>query len=171
MYTCPLYTRCHTPILFTCIAVLSRLVVKGGWTCEIWIIGTNNKLPGGPRQTRKIQYRRELGKGSVLTEDKARMDVFARCCRKSRSSIYEMYMGIMLLFTWKEKDWDIMSYLYGSLIAIAPFISCLIVYFLCRLKINHKTPMRFFLNAAPRWTVPPRIKYIITVLVYDSPIK
>ncbi len=62
---CPLYIRYHWPILFTCIAVLSRLVVKGGNTCETQVMGTNNKLLGGLRQTRKIQYGRELARGSV----------------------------------------------------------------------------------------------------------
>jgi hypothetical protein len=31
---CLLYMRCSTPVLFTCIAVSSHLVVKGGCTCE-----------------------------------------------------------------------------------------------------------------------------------------
>ncbi len=56
--------KCSAP-MFTCIAVLSSLVVKGGCTCEIQIVGTNNKLLGGPRQTRKIQYGRELARDSV----------------------------------------------------------------------------------------------------------
>jgi hypothetical protein len=41
-------------ILFTCLLVLSHLVVKGGCTCETLTIGTNSKILGGPRQTRKI---------------------------------------------------------------------------------------------------------------------
>ncbi len=65
MYICPLYMRCSTPILFTCIAVLSCLVVKGGSMCEILIVKENNKLLGGPRQTKKIQYERELMRSSV----------------------------------------------------------------------------------------------------------
>jgi hypothetical protein len=55
IYICPLYMRCHAPILFTCIIVLSRLVIKGECMCEIWIVGRNNKLLGGPRQIRRIQ--------------------------------------------------------------------------------------------------------------------
>jgi hypothetical protein len=47
MYICSFYIRYHPPIMFTCIAVLSHLVVKGGYTCEIWVEGTNNKLLGG----------------------------------------------------------------------------------------------------------------------------
>jgi hypothetical protein len=39
MYICPLYIRCHAPILFTCIAVLSRLVVKGGACVKYGILG------------------------------------------------------------------------------------------------------------------------------------
>ncbi len=35
MYICSLFMRCSAPILFTCIAVLSHLVVKGGCMCEI----------------------------------------------------------------------------------------------------------------------------------------
>ncbi len=49
MYLCPLYIRCHVPILFTCIAVLIRLIVKGGYTCEIRVEGTKSKLPGEPK--------------------------------------------------------------------------------------------------------------------------
>jgi hypothetical protein len=52
------------PILFTCIAVLSRLVVKGGYTYETLIVGPNNKLLGGPRQIQKIYYGRETAIGS-----------------------------------------------------------------------------------------------------------
>jgi hypothetical protein len=42
----------------------------------------NNKLLGGPRQTRKIQYEGELTRDSVKPEDEAKMDVFARCFKK-----------------------------------------------------------------------------------------
>jgi hypothetical protein len=62
---CLLYIRCSMPVWFTCIAVLSRLVIKGGYTCEIGIVGTNNKLLGGLRQKQKIHYGRELARGSV----------------------------------------------------------------------------------------------------------
>jgi hypothetical protein len=40
----------------------------------------------------------------------------------------------------KRKDWDIMSYLYSSLLVLNYFLlydSCLLAYFFCRLKINH----------------------------------
>jgi hypothetical protein len=37
---------------------------------------------GGPRQTRKIQFGRELTRGSVEPEDEVKMDVFARCFKK-----------------------------------------------------------------------------------------
>ncbi len=43
---------------------------------------TNNKLLGGPRQTRKIQYGREVTRGSVYPKDEAEMDIFARCLKK-----------------------------------------------------------------------------------------
>ncbi len=45
-------------------------------------LGANNKLLGGPGQIGKIQHGKELTKGSVKLEDKARMDVFARCFKK-----------------------------------------------------------------------------------------
>jgi hypothetical protein len=35
VYISSLYMRYHGPMLFTCIIVLSCLVVKGGCTCEI----------------------------------------------------------------------------------------------------------------------------------------
>ncbi len=57
LFSVYLYMRYHAPMMFTCIKVLSRLVVKGGYTCEIWIVGTSNKLLGGPRQTRWIRDR------------------------------------------------------------------------------------------------------------------
>ncbi len=81
VYICSLYTLYHAPMMFTCIKVLSRQGGKGGCTCEIWIVGTNNKLLGGPRQTRWTQVRNGLGKGSAWPEDEARMDVFVRCCK------------------------------------------------------------------------------------------
>jgi hypothetical protein len=81
--------------------------------------------------------------------DEARMDVFARCCEKSCSSMYKIHMGVRSRFTGKEKDWDIMSYLYSSLIIYCSVINILylIVYFLCRLKINHDShELSLFLN-------------------------
>jgi hypothetical protein len=54
IYVCPSYTRCSMVILFTCVLVLSHPVVKGECTCETRIVGTNSKILGGPRQTRKI---------------------------------------------------------------------------------------------------------------------
>jgi hypothetical protein len=68
-------------MMYTCKKVLSGLDVLGGCTCEIRIVGTNNKLLGGPKQTRWIRDRSKLGKGSVQTEDEARMDIFVRCCK------------------------------------------------------------------------------------------
>ncbi len=54
IYVWTLYMRCSIDILFTCVLVLSRPVVKGGCACETRILGKNSKLLGGPRQTRKI---------------------------------------------------------------------------------------------------------------------
>jgi hypothetical protein len=134
---CPLYMRCHATILFTCIAVLSCLVVKGGWICEIWIVGTNNKLLGGKRQTRKTQYRRELGKGSVWPEDEARTDVFARSCKKSRSSMSKMYMDNVAIHM-ERKILGYHEYLYSSLINYCSIhIYAWLFIFIFRLKINH----------------------------------
>jgi hypothetical protein len=48
---CRLYT---IAILFTCVLVLSCPGVKGGCMCETWIIGTNSKILGEPKQTRKV---------------------------------------------------------------------------------------------------------------------
>ncbi len=49
-----IYMRCSIAILFTCLLVLSRSVGKGGFTHETLNVGTNNKILGGPRQTKKI---------------------------------------------------------------------------------------------------------------------
>jgi hypothetical protein len=35
MSICSLYMLYHAPMMFTCIKVLSRILVKGGCTCEI----------------------------------------------------------------------------------------------------------------------------------------
>ncbi len=51
-------------MLFTCIAVSVQLL-REGECVKYESFGPNNKLLGGPRQTRKMQYRRELAKGSV----------------------------------------------------------------------------------------------------------
>ncbi len=81
---CRLHIRCSMSISFTCIAVLSCLVVKGGYTCEIWIVGKNNKLL------------EELARGSVLPEDEARMDIFARYFKKnSRLNMYKVYDDVI----------------------------------------------------------------------------
>jgi Fe2+ transport system protein B len=67
--------------------------------------------------------------------------------------MYKIYMGVMARFTGKEKDWDIMSYLYSLLIIYCSVINILylIVYFLCRLKINHDSH-EFILELAPSRT-------------------
>ncbi len=142
MYICPLYMRCHALILVTCIAVLSHLVVKGVYTCEIWIVGTNNKLLSGPRQTRKIQYRREMAKGSVKPKDEARMDVFTRCWNESCSSMYKVYISIMLLFIWEEKIGmlQVICIIHYSCLLCNLYNLCSFLisfFFLCRLKIIH----------------------------------
>jgi hypothetical protein len=95
----PLYMRYHAPMLFTCTAVLSHLAVKGEWMCEIWIIGTNSMLLCGPRQTRKIQYGRESRKGSVYPRTRPE-----GAERSSRSSMYKMYISIILQFIKEEKN-------------------------------------------------------------------
>ncbi len=46
--------KCSMAMLFTCVLVLSRPIVKGRCTCETLIVGTNSEILGGPRQTRKI---------------------------------------------------------------------------------------------------------------------
>ncbi len=79
---CPLYIRCSTLILFICMVVLSRPVVRRGGHVKCELLGANNMPSGGPGQTRKIQHGRELTLGSVKLEDEARMDILARCCKK-----------------------------------------------------------------------------------------
>jgi hypothetical protein len=77
--------------------------------------------------------------------------------RDSRSSMYKVYVDVIHM---KRKDWDVLSSLYNSLLvldylflynlydslfmldylfSLEPdnLFSCLIVYFLCRLKLNH----------------------------------
>jgi hypothetical protein len=78
------------------------------------IVGTNNKLLGGPRQIRKMQYGRELAQGSVKPEDKIEMDVLC-ASRDSRSSMYKVYIVVNHV---KRKDWDVTSHLYNLLIVL-----------------------------------------------------
>ncbi len=81
--------RCLAPMLFTCIAVQSPLVVKGGCMCETYNVGANNKMLGGPGQTRKIQYRRELAQFNPRT--RLEWTYSQGAARDNRSSMYKMY--------------------------------------------------------------------------------
>jgi hypothetical protein len=53
-YVWLLYMRCSIAMLFTCMLVFSCPIGNGGCTCETWNGGTNNKILGGPRQTRTV---------------------------------------------------------------------------------------------------------------------
>jgi hypothetical protein len=115
MYICPMYMRCNAPKLFTCIAVLSRLVVKGGCIGEIWIVGTNNKLLGGLRQLRKIQFGRDWQEAQSNPRTRSRWTCSRGASRDSSSSMYKVYIAI---FHMKRKDWDVTSQLYNLLFVL-----------------------------------------------------
>jgi hypothetical protein len=138
--------RYHEHILFTCITVLSRLVVKGQWVCKIWIGGTNNKLLGGPRQIRKTQYRRKRAKGSFWPRTKPEWTYSRSASRSSCSSMYKC-IQISCSCSLERKDWDVVSY---GMIHCSHIFCCLSILlfmhnlflmsnccFLCTLKINH----------------------------------
>ncbi len=80
----------------TSIYIAARIRVKGGCTCKILIVGTNNKLLGEPKQTRKIQV--------GVSEQRAQSDLRARpewthlrgAARGIRSSMYKAYINMML---------------------------------------------------------------------------
>ncbi len=102
VYICSLYMIDHAPMMFTCMRVLSCLVVKGGCTCEIWIVGTKNKLLGGPRQTRWTQDRSELVKSNPRT--RPRFTYSRGPARDSRSGMYKMYIQIMMLWFVRKEE-------------------------------------------------------------------
>ncbi len=54
MCECVYCIWCGIAMLFTCALVLSYRGGKGGFGCEIWIVGANSKILGGPGQTNKI---------------------------------------------------------------------------------------------------------------------
>ncbi len=124
IYICPFYMRCHAPILFTCIMVLNRLVVKGGCTCEIWIVGQITSWWVG--QDKQGGYKIGASWPMVQSNPRTRPGwTYSRgAARDSRSSMYKMYIEIMMLwFAWNEKgkiknvgyhlyDWFVYELLY-----------------------------------------------------------
>ncbi len=119
----------------------------------------NNKLLGGRRQ---YGYNMEGGWQETQSNPWTRPEwMYSRgASRDSRSIMYKVYTDVIYI---KRKDWDVVSYLYNSSLVLdylflynlydSFFVLdylfslesdnsflCLIVYFLCRLKLNHDTP-------------------------------
>ncbi len=118
-YVCPLYMRCSMSMLFTCVLVLSRQIVRGGCKCEKWIVGTNSKILGGPRQTGRYMWKR-AGKRFSLTQ---RRGHDGRICEvlqeSSRSRMYKVYHNINCVK--RKENWNVVSRLHH-------IHSCLIIY-------------------------------------------
>jgi hypothetical protein len=55
VYICLLYMFCHAPMMFTCIKVLSRLVVKGG--CSVKYESLGQQQAAGWAKTNKVDTR------------------------------------------------------------------------------------------------------------------
>ncbi len=78
-----MYMLCHTPMMLTCIKVLRPLiVVKGGlnvWNTSCW----NKQHVAGWDKANITGWATcsSMERKSVLPQDEAEMDTFARCCR------------------------------------------------------------------------------------------
>ncbi len=138
--------RCSIAILFTCVLVLSCPVVKWGCMCETWIVGTNSKILGGPRHTRKVHV--EEGRQEIQSNPRTSHD--RRICKvlqeSSHSSMYKVYDNVTYAKEKKtEMSWVFcLQYICSCLIVVHDYLclhlpdfsptDCL---FFCRLKINH----------------------------------
>jgi hypothetical protein len=134
--------RCSIAILFTCMLVLSCPVGKGGCTCETWNSGTNNKILGGSRQTRKVH----VGEGwhEVQSDPRTRpWQTYLRGAPRRQPLKYVWSIWDVTDAKRRKGNWSVMRHLHYicpclifdllSVFCIVP-IDCL---FFRRLKINH----------------------------------
>jgi hypothetical protein len=77
-------------MLFTCMAVLSRTVVRRGEHVKCELLGASNKLLGGPGQVGKIQHERTADKGLSQAQERGQdgcirevlQEIAAQVCTK-----------------------------------------------------------------------------------------
>jgi hypothetical protein len=94
IYVC--CVRCHAPILFTRIVLVSHLAVKGRCTCEIGVVGTNNKLLGGPGQQGRYNKEESWQEAQSNLRTRPEWTYSWGASRDSRSNMYIVYMVILL---------------------------------------------------------------------------
>ncbi len=95
MYIFQLYMKCSTPVLFTCIAVLSRVVVKGGCTSEIWIIEVYNKVLGGPTKQGRYNMGGSWQEAQSNPRMRPRWAYLQGASRNSSSSMYKVHIVVV----------------------------------------------------------------------------
>ncbi len=134
-------------MLFTCALVLSCAGGKGGYMCEIWIVGTSwneQQDTGWARINKEDTCGREPARGSFKTWNKAMMDVFARCFKKTAIQEY-MYKIYDCKIVPEENCHELTAVYHPGLIML-PWLSVFVrpdfsnidwCLFFCRLKINH----------------------------------
>jgi hypothetical protein len=136
VYICSVYLSYCAPMSSTYITVSSRLVVKGGCTCEIKSLGPITSCWVG--QNKQGGYK--IGVIWQRAQSNPRMrpgwTYSQGAARDSHSSMYKMYIDYDVVIHLEKKKKKI------KVLCIACMTNCLLlcdwfVCFLCRLKINH----------------------------------
>jgi hypothetical protein len=129
------YIRCGVAVLFTCTAV--RPVRKGEH--EIWVVGVNSKILGGPRQTRRMltsQSNRSLSSTLDWGHEERICEVLQE---DGHSSMYRTM--IVYLFCKNKLSWVICNMLsvinYDYSMICKPILQYWPMFIFRRLKINH----------------------------------
>jgi hypothetical protein len=153
---CLLYKRCNTPILFTCIVVLSCLVVKVGCMCELWIVAATTSYWVGQYKQGRYDMEGSWQEAQSNPRTRPRWTYSRGASRSSHSSMYEVYIVVIRV---RRKDWNVTSLLFNSSIMLDYSYLCSLynslflfdylsslepvihshawLLLLCRLKINH----------------------------------
>ncbi len=97
IYICLLYVLCRASMMFTCIKVLSHLVLRDGCTCEIWVVGANKSCWVG--QDKQIGQKISVSNGRAQSDLRTRPRwTYSRgAARSSPSSIYKCINEIIML--------------------------------------------------------------------------
>ncbi len=107
-------------MLFTCALVLSCTGGKRRYASEIWIVGTNSKILGGPGQTRKIHGKRASKRFRLTLEWGPDRRIRKVLQEDGCSIMYKVYDCIVV----PKENCHELSAVYHPCLIILPMIIC-----------------------------------------------
>ncbi len=92
IYVCPLYMRCSMPVLFICAYNSVNLpIVKGGYKCEIWIVGQTKSCWVGQDKYRRYNMEESWQEAQSNPRTRLGWTYLRDATRNSYSSMNKVY--------------------------------------------------------------------------------